>query len=98
MANQSEKARRLPVTDPLFKASTSYLKHSRLTHYSHCGQGASDTVLASIHLAPERFNKNDKPILLSKCPRGAFNADIRNREPIYLYFTIALWTYRSLQK
>ena len=53
IAVQPEKTRRLLVTGPLFKDSTSFLKRSLISHYAHSWQGASDTVLASINLAPE---------------------------------------------
>jgi len=89
----SERARRLPDSDPLCISATSYTKPGRLKRRGECWQGAGDHVLASLNLDPQRLTKTGKP----KAVRRTAGHSIHNREKL-LFPAVAPWSTGNADK
>ena len=79
LATVAEKLRRLPDNDPLYRSATSSVPQTRLVECDQSWQKASDVVLQSLQMNPERLNKMGGEIVISKTKRRKYNYDIRNR-------------------
>ena len=94
----AERCRRMPSEDPLFKLATKATPHVRLKRGIETWQHASDRVLLKLNCCPDRKNRNGGEKKVTKKEREKYAADLRNREAVLLFPSVAPWNTENVEK
>jgi hypothetical protein len=87
----AEKCRRMPEYDPLYQLATEKTPHSRLIRTAQSWQQHSNDTLHKHHCRIGRLNSKSKPETLKKAQLADQTIDLRNREPVYRFSSVAAW-------
>ena len=87
----AEKCRRLPEHDPLYQTATEKTPPTRLVRTARSWQQHSDGTLHKHHCRIGRLNSKFQPETLKKAQLADQTIDLRNREPVYRYPSVAPW-------